>query len=229
MINFLDDKNTIVSETASKILGIIRKEGILPGQFIPTEALLLDACQVSRNALREAVSYLKGLGILQSRQGSGVKLASLDPVVSFEESLSLALEFSKPDLNDIMDARNIMEMGAIKMAVRCASEEDIAEINTTVKKLENILLDSNCSWDDYNNVDAQFHCAIMKPARCRLLSSINNIVLEFFNEFNLSKIPSEDWREVESKSQLEHNIIAQAFVIRNPELAYVTLEKHLKA
>ncbi|MHC4873353.1 MAG: FadR/GntR family transcriptional regulator [Planctomycetota bacterium] len=221
-------ENYGTAATANAILKYIKEKKIVPGNFIPTEAELLEICGVSRNALREALSYLKGLGILQSRQGSGVKLAEVDPFAAFESSLSIALNVSKPDITGVMETRKIMELGAIKLAVNKATDSDISAVREVFDRLEKIYLTDKYSWEDYNRTDAELHCAMMKPAGCRLLSMINNIVMEYFKIFRAVKATPADWKAADKESYIEHQILAKAFELKNPELAYATLEKHLK-
>ena len=60
----------------------IRTARMVEGDRLPTEAALVEQFGVSRTVVREAVSRLKSLGLVESRQGSGVfiKRAAFSPL-----------------------------------------------------------------------------------------------------------------------------------------------------
>ena len=59
-------------QVASALEAEIRAGRIQAAQKLPTEAVLAQQFQVSRTVVREAISRLKSLGLVDSRQGSGV-------------------------------------------------------------------------------------------------------------------------------------------------------------
>ena len=59
-------------QVAEQLTAEIKQGRLAPGDKLPTEARLVEQFQVSRTVVREAVSRLKSLGLVDSRQGSGV-------------------------------------------------------------------------------------------------------------------------------------------------------------
>lgn len=59
-------------QVAGALAAEIRAGRPAAGEKIPTEAVLVEQFAVSRTVVREAVSRLKSLGVVESRQGSGV-------------------------------------------------------------------------------------------------------------------------------------------------------------
>ena len=59
-------------QVASALEAEIREGRIQAGDKLPTEAALAQQFEVSRTVVREAISRLKSLGLVDSRQGSGV-------------------------------------------------------------------------------------------------------------------------------------------------------------
>src|SRR3989442_10403331 len=57
---------------ADALAAEIRAGRLVAGDKLPTEAVLVEQFSVSRTVVREAVSRLKSLGLVDSRQGSGV-------------------------------------------------------------------------------------------------------------------------------------------------------------
>ena len=65
-------------QVASALEAEIREGRIQAGDKLPTEAALAQQFEVSRTVVREAISRLKSLGLVDSRPGSGVYLAKFD-------------------------------------------------------------------------------------------------------------------------------------------------------
>jgi GntR family transcriptional repressor for pyruvate dehydrogenase complex len=59
-------------QVAEQLSAEITQGRLAPGDKLPTEARLVEQFAVSRTVVREAVSRLKSLGLVDSRQGSGV-------------------------------------------------------------------------------------------------------------------------------------------------------------
>ena len=69
-------------ERASDVLlGYISENDYRPGDKLPGEHSLADEIGVSRNTLREAMSELRNMGLVERRQGSGTYVVGLPPVL----------------------------------------------------------------------------------------------------------------------------------------------------
>ena len=62
----------LADQVASTLETEIRAGRIQASEKLPTEAALAQQFEVSRTVVREAISRLKSLGLVDSRQGSGV-------------------------------------------------------------------------------------------------------------------------------------------------------------
>src|SRR5688500_16518177 len=69
----------------------LKKKALKPGDALPTEMELAEALGVSRNVLREALSRLKMLGIVETRKKRGMILTSPDILGSLERVLDPAI------------------------------------------------------------------------------------------------------------------------------------------
>ena len=66
-------------QVAQQLAKSISAGRLAAGAKLPPEARLVEQFQVSRTVLREAVSRLKSLGLVDSRQGSGVYVSASPP------------------------------------------------------------------------------------------------------------------------------------------------------
>ena len=72
---------------ADALTAEIRSGRLRPGDKLPTEPELAEQFSVSRTVVREAVSRMKSVGLVDSRQGSGVYvLEATIPPLSFDAS-----------------------------------------------------------------------------------------------------------------------------------------------
>jgi GntR family transcriptional repressor for pyruvate dehydrogenase complex len=65
------DSRSLTDDVAAQLRAAIQAGGHLPGERLPTEAVLGSQLKVSRSVLREALSQLKAEGLIVSQQGRG--------------------------------------------------------------------------------------------------------------------------------------------------------------
>ncbi len=63
---------TLVDKVEVSILDYIKEKKLIPGNSLPNEMDLSRELGISRNVLREALSRLRMLGIVQSRTRKGI-------------------------------------------------------------------------------------------------------------------------------------------------------------
>ena len=102
-LRFRNHSITLVDQVEEKLLEFFRFNKMKPGDSIPREKELSDALGVSRSVLREALSRLRMLGLIESRTRQGMILREpyilgglqrvLDPEILGEETLINLLGF----------------------------------------------------------------------------------------------------------------------------------------
>ena len=222
-------KSTLTQQLIQNILDYIRSNELKAGDFLPTEDRMREIFNVSRVSLREACSYLKGIGVITSRRGSGFKIGEGDFVASLERVLKQVPYFDKKHMKELLELRKTLETGSIYNAVINASEKDIEKIFTAVDKMDELMSAGKVNTREYNTAEAEFHQAIMAPAECRTLGIINAAVTEFFKAMEPGfpkKMSEKDALKIAGRSNLEHRQIALAFKLRQPDAALVALAKH---
>ena len=70
---------SVTQEAINKIKAMIINGDLRPGARLPKEADLAEQLGLSRNSLREAVRALTLIRILETRQGDGTYVTSLEP------------------------------------------------------------------------------------------------------------------------------------------------------
>lgn len=150
---------TLASATAKKLTDIIESGKFAPGQKLPPEHVLTQELNVSRSVLREAVATLRNEGLLTSRRGSGVFVASNNGMRPFRiDSQDLA---AIPDLIGVLELRSAVEMEAAGIAARRRSLADMQAIEAAQRRIE----EATERGADSVEADFEFHMAIARATQ----------------------------------------------------------------
>ena len=127
----------IVSTTMADVVEVklreyLKNKPFLPGDALPTEAELAEALGVSRNVLREALSRLRMLGMIESKKKRGMVLTKPDILGAFEKVLD-PLIIDKDTLQDIFELRLVLEMGLADLLFLRKTEKDVEELEAIAK------------------------------------------------------------------------------------------------
>jgi GntR family transcriptional regulator, transcriptional repressor for pyruvate dehydrogenase complex len=111
----------------------LKKKSFLPGDPLPKELELAEALGVSRNILREALSRLRMLGLIETRKKRGMVLAKPDILGSFERVLD-PLIMDGATLQDIFELRLTLEVGLADLLYKRKTKKDVEELEIIAKR-----------------------------------------------------------------------------------------------
>lgn len=180
---------TQVGELAQKIRERIQKERLPDGALFMTESQLAAEYGTSRTVTREAVSRLQALGILEGRKRKGLIVRHPDPLRLFQNSLP-SLVSSPDDWRDLAQLRYALEVGAIELAVRTATDEQIQRLGDIAQELEKAVK-KNARSARAVRLDLSFHSLILEMTGSRLIAGMQQVLVEFFRTTPRTK-PSSD-------------------------------------
>ena len=155
------------SPVLARLLPLIRDRGYVPGERIGSERDLAERFEVSRPLLREALSVLESMRVIERRPQSGIYMrdareVSLD-LLALESDLGLPL--SQQDVRDLNEFRQMLEVQAIGLACRNRSDADLAAIDAILQRSQQ-RLDAG---ESLAAQDADFHMAICAASGNRLI------------------------------------------------------------
>lgn len=125
--------NTMADIVEVRLREYLKKKSFRPGDALPKELELAEALGVSRNVLREALSRLRMLGMIETKKKRGMILARPDILGTFERVLD-PLIIDTETLQDIFELRLVLEMGLADLIYIRKTEKDIAELENIAKK-----------------------------------------------------------------------------------------------
>ena len=140
-------------QVADVLAADIRAGRLAAGDKLPTEAALVDQFSVSRTVVREAVSRLKSLGLVDSRQGSGVFVRD----VSFSPlNFDARSAVSKQAVIQMVEVRRALEAEVAELAAKRRNQADIKRIRESIALLDKAVQAGGDGVDE----DVQYHRAI---------------------------------------------------------------------
>jgi GntR family transcriptional repressor for pyruvate dehydrogenase complex len=162
-------------QLADALLIGIREGQWAPGERLPTESVMTARFGVSRSVVREAMSRLKTLGLIESRQGSGAYVKQAEPVV---ERLTLASDGSVDAVLQMVEVRRALEAESAALAAARRSPAGLKSIQAAVKALDKAVRGGG----DGVAEDVAFHTAIAQasgnPYLLATLAYLNNFLLD---------------------------------------------------
>jgi DNA-binding FadR family transcriptional regulator len=123
---------TMADVVEVKLRQYLKNKPFLPGDALPTEAELAEALGVSRNVLREALSRLRMLGMIESKKKRGMVLTKPDILGAFEKVLD-PLIIDKDTLQDIFELRLVLEMGLADLLFLRKTAKDVEALEAIAK------------------------------------------------------------------------------------------------
>ncbi|MDN5348212.1 MAG: GntR family transcriptional regulator, transcriptional repressor for pyruvate dehydrogenase complex [Clostridia bacterium] len=199
-------------------------EGYLrPGSRLPSERELAETLGVSRGAVREALTALEMMGIVDVKSGEGtfIRETTNDSKI---QALSLILLLEKDAFRDILEVRKILEVACAELAAQKASLEQLDKIARCLEEMKQELEQGKFSLGP----DMQFHYCIAE-------ASGNSLLLRLMNTIsgNVRLVLRRTWpRRFTSLEEgmvifNEHRKILEALFSRAPGLAGRYMEEHL--
>lgn len=152
-------------EAAEQIADKVRAGELRSGDKLPPERDLAVTMEISRPTLREAVKVLVEAAVLEVRRGPGGGMFVASDVVP-TELIRRRSELRRAEVEQVLEARRIVEPGVARLAAARASEEDFAALERSIEAMRAIV-DRGYRPDDedrFLQLDVQFHLAMARAA-----------------------------------------------------------------
>lgn len=107
-----------------------------PGDPLPNEMEMAQKLNVSRNVVREALSRLRMLGMIETRPRKGMVMSQPDLLTGMEKVLNPFILGTK-NLKNIFELRLILEMGIAEFLFARKTKKDIEELEAIVNLQSN--------------------------------------------------------------------------------------------
>ena len=115
-----------------RLIEFLKRKAFQPGDALPKELEMAESLGVSRNVVREGLSRLKMLGLIESRKKRGMIFVRPDILGSFEKILDPII-MDDTTLKDIFELRLVLEMGLAELLYMKKTDKDIKELEKIAK------------------------------------------------------------------------------------------------
>ncbi|WP_339716058.1 FadR/GntR family transcriptional regulator [uncultured Kriegella sp.] len=158
---------TLTDQVEESIIEYIRANNLTPGDPLPNEKEFVEMFSVGRNVVREALSRLRMLGIIESRTKRGIIVKEPPLLNGFKKVLDPQL-LSVPSIKELMGMRIALEVGIAEFLFTNVTAKDVAELEQIISRQQAIGV-NNLSIED----EMQFHKKIYEVAG-------NDFILHFY-------------------------------------------------
>jgi len=212
-------KKTLSEEIIKQFQQQILSGNWKPGDKLPPERELSQMLGVSRTSVREAISALTAMGLMDVRVGEGTFLAS-DIAPLYKGSLSSKFLVRRSSLLEVVEARKIIETQMACLAAKRATKEDIEGMEKVLNNMGK-RIKSHGSFAEY---DIAFHFAIASAARNTILFETIAAIRELLRTIHREVVEVPEMPQI---SYQHHNEIFEGIRIGSCELAEKAMLNHL--
>lgn len=220
--NFSESKsNSLVDQIENYIIEYIKSNNLRPGDTLPKELDLSQKFGVARGVLREALSRLKMLGIIESRTNRGIVIAEPNLFIGLEKVAYPNL-VSDQTLIYLLGFRIALELGICESICQNVTDKDIEELADLVK-LGGIL--ENNEYDLHTEL--HFHFKLYAITKNKLIIDFQKIIrplIIFVKDKFEDYLKPINIELSKNKKVITHNDILEALKTRD----YLVLRKALE-
>lgn len=163
-------------EVVDQIVYAIRSGLLEPGDRLPSIERVAELTDVSKPVVGEAVRVLRGHGVVESKRGvqGGVTVVS-DEIPP--ELMRMASGWRDAALTELVEARKPIELELALLAGQRATELELAEMRSTIARLEAAMNSGDGTDGSFISFDHLFHYQIGRAARSEMLAYYQHRIL----------------------------------------------------
>jgi len=217
-------KTKKIYEQIVEQIGILVAEGQLnPGDRLPSERELAERFQVSRASIREAISALEMMGLIEVRSGEGTYIRQVN-IESVVAPLAWMLFIEKDTDLELYEVRKILEVQAAGMAAERAQEDEIRDMHEALEVMR-LDLEKDRLGED---ADHHFHFAIARATHNKILIRLMNTISDTMQKtLRSSRSKLYEDRNTPERLYREHCSLFEAIKSQNVLQAQQLMRNHL--
>ncbi len=172
-------RKSSVDTVIETIEHLLLSRRIKPGDKLPNEMELTKSLSTSRGSIREAMKILASYGIVEIKRGDGTYVSRSLTKRIFDQLL-FQLILSDHDKQRLIELRELIEIGIVRIVVQNASEEDLRAVRDVYDEMERQVRDRVQDARLLTKCDLDFHLAIARATKNNLIEKIYSFTLDLF-------------------------------------------------
>jgi DNA-binding FadR family transcriptional regulator len=173
---------------AQKLRRQIVSAELSEGDALPSEAALMARFGVSRPTLREAFRVLESEGLISVRRGAhgGARVQTPNGEAAARYA-GLVLEYRGTTLEDVYDARNIIEPPCAGLLAKRRTQADLTTLRKELEQARQTLDDPNTLIRLHND----FHAVMIELAKNQTMVVLNGMLRRIIDQSSFAHIASD--------------------------------------
>lgn len=204
------EKQSILKSVINALRDYIIENKLKPGDRLPSEHALSESFGISRNIIREGISYYRTLGIIESKPKIGAVIVNLCPEDPFAGYMPF-LEIDSEGEREAAEMRMALECGAVPLMIAGCTDDDIEQLELLLEEFD-------------IEAEVKFHSIMLKMTANRLIESMIPLTIEFFAHKQGSPAKRNRKNIIE-----DHKLIIDALRERNVQMLSKALQLHYRS
>jgi DNA-binding FadR family transcriptional regulator len=218
-------------QVAAQIRKMIARGELADGDWLPTEAELIERFGVSRPTLREAFRLLEGDSLVTIRRGppGGARVTVPGPS-AVADLFGMVLTLSGTTIGDVWDARFTIEPPAVRRLAESATKDVLAELDAELERVRDALDDPR----EFSKAGVRYHVKLVELSGNHTLTAVIGMLSEII-ERELAKSLAEigadtdEIRRANRRALRGYEKIADLVRARDGEGAERAWQEHMKS
>jgi len=220
MFNEIENSTCVIC-VVNQILQAITKGKLNPGDKLPPERELSEQFKISRPVIREGISALSFLGVVQRKQGKGNYISDNLNRSIINNSFKYTLISKEKEVEDLLEARKTIECELISLAALRKTPFHLEKLEQKIQELK------YCKKTNFKRVqlDFEFHLLIGEAAKSKTLQDLQIAMGDKVMEIMKVGI---FLPEALIKTEAEHIMMYKAIEDSDAERARKIMERHIE-
>jgi DNA-binding FadR family transcriptional regulator len=211
-------------QVADQLRELIMSGEIAPAQRLPNEAALAAQFGVSRPTIREALRELSAMSLIRTTRGAnGGSFVTVPSAANISEflraNISLLSQSEHVSLDDLLEARELLEVPAARLAAQRRTEGDLDKLRAAIPGRS-----PDLGTADQFIYNKDFHTALVLASRNTLLSICAQPVFSVL-QTNLKR--SSLGRRFHRRVAEDHRALLASMEARDADAAADQMHEHL--
>ena len=211
---------SLVEEVARRLRSLVENGDLQPGEKLPSEPELVGKLRVSRTVLREAISRLESVGLLNVRRGSGTFVGDRGSLAATTRLVRSAMTISPRDLLKVAEFRRAIESQCSYHAAERITDAQSAEL----KKCYEAMVAAKDDLEKGMRRDFEFHLRIVEIGGNELMRNTLEVLQEFVFAAMVQTLEQPGLPQPEGDP---HLALLKAITAKNPEKAQAAAAAHM--
>lgn len=193
------------------------------GEELPSERAMMQHFKVGRPAVREALSHLALMGLIEIRPGMRARVCrpSMGRLLSELAGTAGAILATPSGFSNMKEIRALLETALARRAAKLASPKDMAILAESLDQQERCINNPV----GFAAADVQFHMGLARMTENSLLCSMASAMYDWLLEQRITTLTTPGQLE---KALQSHKDLYNAIQLHDADAAEECVHKHLK-